>query len=383
MSTGPAAEDQGASGYGRSEPANRAIPGLSPDVLSLMMKLHDGGIQGVVCDQLDKGCVTVCGSSDNEVEANIGRFQSAYHSIVGKMKTDLVQYHSTVDHASVTKAVNDLNQKYKECVLILPPGTGTVRIVSSVPRQLDQAKVELQNSLHAVPPVSVCHGGSDLHIEDSIQLKNYKKITLRKSTLVKEKVIVLVNQVKRDLQCIEGVAVTIDTASCGEVQTELDTKMKKKKGKLGDVVITAGGGTLQCSHVYHIIDPESSEVEHCQAWLEKAMLDILKWGESKSIKSIAFPDLIAGSLSKAAVAKVMIDTILNHKFSSKPAIMADIRIVISDDATYACFAQYFAQQKNELANTSSTSSGDATTVGSASTGTEMSNYPVGMSSTAK
>ena len=304
----------------------------------------------MVFDQLDKGCVTIRGSSAEEVEANIDGFQSAYQSIAGKVLTDVLHCPATVDRVYVNMAVDDLNKRFDQCVLVAPPDMNLVRIVSWSPRQLDQVKLELQKRLSPAAPVAVVsHGGNHLPLEDSMQLKDYRKLTLKKSVLTKERTCVLVSSVKCDLQCTEGVAAEIDDASCGEVQAALEKEMKRKRGKLGEVVSTAGGGTLQCDYVFHIIEPESSETADWEAWLRTAVLSVLKMGDKKCVKSMAIPDLCAGGLKKDAVARVMIDAILGYQFKTKSAGMADIKIVVSNDATYQCFAQHFSQRKNELA----------------------------------
>ncbi|KAL5471244.1 hypothetical protein EMCRGX_G029339 [Ephydatia muelleri] len=355
--TGPIAEDPGASGY-TSNGTSRNITGLSPDVLYLMTKLPEGEIEGVKYDQLDKGCVAVSGSSTGEVDSTIGKFQLVYQNIADKVKVEVVQCPSTLDLASVTKVVESLNRQHKQCVLLQPAGTNAVRIISCAPRQFEQVKVQFQDLLKQpsipsgvlIPAMPAHISDNDSPLEDFIDLKSYRKLTLKRSNIIKEKVHALVSEVKCDLQCTGRVSGAINAASRDVVQTKLDEHLKKKKGKLADdIVVTEGGGTLQCSHVYHIIEPESTDATQCQAWLGKAVSDVLNWGEKKSIKSVAIPDLSAGGLSKDIVAQVMITTILNHKFTCKPAVMSEIRVVLSDDATYACFAHYFAERKKESA----------------------------------
>ena len=357
--TGPTAEDPGASGY-TSNGTIRNITGLSPDVLYLMTKLPEGEIDGVKYDQLDKGCVAVSGLSTGEVDSTIGKFRLVYQNIADKVKVEVVQCPSTLDLASVTKVVESLNRQHKQCVLLQRAGTNAVRIISCAPRQFEQVKVQFQDLLKQpsipsgvlIPAMPAHSSDNDLPLEDFIDLKSYRKLTLKRSNIIKEKADALVSEVKCDLQCTGRVAGAIDAASLDVVQTKLNEHLKKKKGKLADdIVVTGGGGTLQCSHVCHIIEPESTDATQCQAWLGKAVSDVLNWGEKKGIKSVAIPDLSAGGLSKDIVAQVMITTILNHKFTCKPAVMSEIRIVLSDDATYACFAYYFAEWKKESAAT--------------------------------
>ncbi|KAL5471247.1 hypothetical protein EMCRGX_G029342 [Ephydatia muelleri] len=299
--TGPTAEDPGASGY-TSNGTSRNITGLSPDVLYLMTKLPEGEIEGVEYDQLDKGCVAVSGLSTGEVDSTIGKFQSVYQNVADKVKVEVVQCPSTLDLASVTKVVESLNCQHKQCVLLQPAGTNAVRIISCAPRQFEQVKVQFQDLLKQpsipsgvlIPAMPAHSSDNDLPLEDFMDLKSYRKLTLKRSNIIKEKADALVSEVKCDLQCTGRVSGDIDTASLNVVQTKLDEYLKKKKGKLADdIVVTEGGGTLQCSHVCHVIEPESTDATQCQAWLGKAVSDILKWGEKKSMKSVAIPDLSA------------------------------------------------------------------------------------------
>ena len=94
---------------------------LAQQIRQNMTSPGTGEIQRVVCDQSDKGGITVCGSSDMK------NVQSPYQDIERKAMDKEVPYSSTVDHLTAD-----------DCNPNLTPGTSLGRNVSSVPNQPKQ-----------------------------------------------------------------------------------------------------------------------------------------------------------------------------------------------------------------------------------------------------
>ena len=98
-----------------------------------------------------------------------------------------------------------------------------------------------------------------------------------------------------------------------------------------------------------LLDPEPGNysLKDCRRLIEQIIKKALVTAEMNGILSIAFPAISSGiyGVDTGLVAEVIIDTIINHQFTSRPPVLGDIRIVIIDSPTFDCFAKYFNQRK--------------------------------------
>ena len=172
-------------------------------------------------------------------------------------------------------------------------------------------------------------------------------MTLKQSDIVAEDVEVIVNAANVLLSHGPGVAGALDKASGGGLQVISNAYIVAHGPvQMGDVAVTgSGGGALKCKHVYHVVGPRAREYSpmDCRRLIEQIVKKVLVTAEKYGILSIAFPAISSGmfGVDKELVAKVIIDTIINHQFTSRPPVLVDIRIVISDILTFDCFAKYF------------------------------------------
>ena len=146
-----------------------------------------------------------------------------------------------------------------------------------------------------------------------------------------------------------GVAGAINTASCGQVQKYSDRYFSQKGPvAVGQVAYTNAGGNLKCKVVFHAVGPDSSyTTAECERLLTQVINVTMSGAERANHNSIAIPALSSGifGVSKELVAHCIIDTIVNFHFTKAPPVLSDIRIVIIDNPTYSCFAQYFVQKR--------------------------------------
>ena len=323
---------------------------LSPDILSLLAKIPEGDLPGVQYLPQD-GKVHFESRSKEELEDHISKFQTAYQGILGtrRLKVEPVEVPPALDDEKVTQTVASFNEQYSHCVFVYYKDPRVVKIVSTSSRQFDQAKKMLLESLASHPASNISAKVKFSHREEVIALPGGRKLTLKKANIVEEKVDIIVNAANSRLLHGGGVAGAINSASHGEVQKYSD-RYTSRKGPVpvGQVVYTNAGGNLKCKLVFHAVGPDTSyTTTECQRLLIQVVNLALLRAEKTNHASIAIPALSSGifGVNKDLVARCVIDAILSFRFTKAPPVLSDIRIVIIDNSTYSCFAQYFVQKQ--------------------------------------
>ncbi|KAL5489652.1 hypothetical protein EMCRGX_G018770 [Ephydatia muelleri] len=194
----------------------------------------------------------------------------------------------------------------------------------------------------------------------AMKICGHRVLTLKQSDIVAEDVEVIVNAANKDLDHAGGVAWALNRASGGGLQKVSNAYITTRGPvQMGDVAVTAsGGGALKCKHVYHVIGPRATEYSpnDCKRLIEQVVEQVLIAAEKNGIPSISFPAISSGifGVAKELVAEVIIDTIINHQFTSRPPVLGDIRIVINDSSTFECFAKYINQKKRGVTTSTPT-----------------------------
>jgi len=326
---------------------------LSPDILALLEKVPEGDLPGVQYDP-KAGMVRFESRSKEELEDHISKFQTAYQGILGarRLKVEPVEVPPALDDEKVSQTVAVFNKQYNQCVFVYYKDPRVVKVVSTSSRQFDQAKKMLVESLASQPASSISAKVKFSHREEVIGLPGSRKLTLKKANIVEEKVDTIVNAANSRLQHGGGVAAAINNASHGQVQ-KYSNRYISQKGPVpvGQGAWTNAGGTLKCKFVFHAVGPDSSHTAtECERLLTQVVNLALLRADKANHTSIAIPAISSGifGVSKDLVARCVIDTILNFRFTKPPPVLSDIRIVIIDSPTYSCFARYFVQKRELL-----------------------------------
>ena len=322
------------------------LTNLSPDVLYLLEKLPDGDIEGVVYKPSE--CTAIIqGPTPEAVDECVTKFQSAYQKTIStaQFKAEDIQLVPILDSNFVLYFVAKLNSKHNQCVFIHMEEKQLVRLICSSPRQFDIAKKDLKECLDIAksskrkPPLF------------AMKFCSHRVLTLKESDIVAESVEVIVNAANEHLSHGSGVAGALDKASGGGLQDVSNAYIAARGPvQMGGVAVTAsGGGALKCKRVYHVVGPKAADYspKDCRRLIEQIVKKALVTAEKNGVLSIAFPAISSGvfGVDTGLVAEVIIDTIINHQFTSRPPVLGDIRIVIIDSPTFDCFAKYFNQRK--------------------------------------
>ena len=334
----------------------KPLTNLSPDVLYLLEKLPDGDIEGVVYKPSE--CTAIIqGPTPEAVDECVTKLQSAYQNAIAsnQLKVEEVPHAVPLDPDWLLFVAAKLNVRHNQCAFIYMEDKCAVKLISNSPRQFDAAKKELISYLdkmkspkHKLPPLF------------AMKICGHRVLTLKQSDIVAEDVEVIVNAANKDLDHAGGVAWALDRASGGGLQKVSNAYITTRGPvQMGDVAVTAsGGGTLKCKHVYHVIGPRATEYspKDCRRLIEQVVEQVLIAAEKNGIPSISFPAISSGifGVAKELVAEVIIDTIINHQFTSRPPVLGDIRIVINDSSTFECFAKYINQKKRGVTTSTPT-----------------------------
>ena len=333
----------------------KPLTGLSPDVLYLLEKLPDGDIEGVVYKPSE--CTAIIqGPTPEAVDECVTKLQSAYQNAIAsnQLKVEEVPHAVPLDPDRLLFVAAKLNARHNQCAFIYMEDKCAVKLISNSPRQFDAAKKELISYLdkmkslkHKLPPLF------------AMKICGHRVLTLKQSDIVAEDVEVIVNAANKDLDHAGGVAWALNTASGGGLQKVSNAYIATHGPvQMGDVAVTGGGGALKCKHVYHVIGPKAEEYspKDCRRLIEQVVEQVLITAEKNGIPSISFPAISSGifGVAKELVAEVIINTIINHQFTSRPPVLGDIRIVINDSSTFECFAKYINQKKRGVTTSTPT-----------------------------
>ena len=314
-----------------------AHPDLLPDVLAIMEKVPAGQIPGV--NYWPKTGTIYIDKNANKDDV-VSKFQKEYQNIITgkKLKVEDIDVPNDIPEASISKFVEDFNNRYSCCVFSFVKDRRVIKIISTSSRQFDQAKKHLSEQLQSMASCFV-------PIDES------RVLTLKKSDIVLEEVDVLVNAANGMLNHAGGVALAIDRASGGAVQRHSNKIMrglkKRREFEVGSVVTTDAGGRLKCKHVIHAVGPTKSHRNPGEI-LRRLTWSILKEAQKLKARSIAIPAISTGifNVDNNLVANCILDIILNgYKYPPKSPLISDVRVVIINDSTYQCFFNYLRQLK--------------------------------------
>ena len=331
----------------------RVFSNLNPDALALVQKLS-GEIHGIEY-HVSEGSVHIQLEGECEAEEAITKFQDEYKKVVARrLRAENVVIPATRSKEEVETQIAKFEEKYTYCAFVLDEEKRHVRVISQA-RQFDQAKKFLEEALQKPLESSAAKISTTISDIVVVRLSHDRTLTLKKSDISKEKADSLVNAANGQLIHGGGVAGALNKASDGQLQKYsfklMDTKRKGEEIPVGEVAVTHGGGSLQCSFVIHAVGPESrkhspAESEH---FVKCAVHNTLRAAEKYNASSIALPALSCGlfDVSKDLMAHSIIDTIIRFKYSKPPPVLSDIRIVIYDEPTHSCFAPYFTQLEKQ------------------------------------
>ena len=169
-----------------------------------------------------------------------------------------------------------------------------------------------------------------------------RRLSLKQANIAGERADVIVNA-SSDLFLDSGVTWSLNEASGGALEKQISRIKSVEMGE-GSVICTQGGGALQCKSVIHAFGSSYFRED----FYSTLVTNILKKAEQLNACSVALPAISAGKFSfdRGDVARVMVDTILRHRFTKPPPILSDIRIVILDHPTYDEFAENFMKKLN-------------------------------------
>ena len=189
------------------------------------------------------------------------------------------------------------------------------------------------------------------HFAISDDSKLTRKVIIKLSDIVQEKVDVIVNAANMELLHNKGVAAAIDKASGGIVQKESKNFMHPRKLlSAGSAVATVAGGALKCKYIVHAVGPIAAiHVKQCDELLKKTCVQAMEIAKTLGTISIAFPPISSGrrcGVKTELVADVMLSTLCS--FRCKPTLLSDVRIVIIDKPTFDVFMNVFHRKLQSL-----------------------------------
>ncbi len=308
------------------------------DILALLNKLPDGKIPGV---HYFPGEEIVYIEKEDSAK-KISKYQSAHQKVRERMKVEVIPLPPESSGEEICSLLSSENSKCSRCVFTYDDSVKSMKVISISSRQLDQAKQILLERCQFNPAGCL-----------TLPLAQRRRLTLKKSDIVKEQVDIVVNAANGRLQHAGGVALAIDRASGGAVQRYSDRYMKHYgEIRVGNVAVTGAGGALKCRYVIHAVGPIASDynIYDCKALLEEVTNNILRAAEEKEVSSIAIPAISSGiyGVDKNLVAQCLVDSISSFRFSAPMPVLSDIRIVIIDEPTYRCFADYIQKKQDKL-----------------------------------
>ena len=168
-------------------------------------------------------------------------------------------------------------------------------------------------------------------------------VTVKKGDMIKESADVIVNAADSHLQHRSGgLAGALDIASNGELQKHCDLYcMSSGPVPTGKAVVTAAGGKLKCEYVIHAVGPRAYDCKdnaECQKLIFDAITNCLEQARKLEAVSIVFPALSTGlyAVKPDISAQAMFRAITSFSYRNAKHLK-DIRIVLLNERTYACF----------------------------------------------
>ena len=316
-----------------------AISGLNQDVLLFMAKVTEGNIEGAQYNP-STGEVIITRPTKEEVELCRTKFVALYESLLppcpNHVRTSSVQVPPERDVQTVDSIIARMNQQHTQCVLY-PESPHQVKIISNSVEKLSCAKVQLQ-SLLPIPAT------------DTFPLEGGRNLTIKKGNIGIENTAALVCPSNSRLQHTSGVASDINEASQGTLQKKLDNIMQQCEAlTVGNIVMVVGGGALKSKNVYHVVLPDMiCGTRTSYSVMHDIVLKLLGYIETHKIQSITLPLLTSEVFSdKSVVAKVMVEAIIDNKFSTKLPVLSNIVLCVASEADFIFLTRYLYQKKIE------------------------------------
>ena len=316
-----------------------AISGLNQDVLLFMAKVTEGNIEGAQYNP-STGEVIITRPTKEEVELCRTKFVALYESLLppcpNHVRTSSVKVPPERDVQTVDSIIARMNQQHTQCVLY-PESPHQVKIISNSVEKLSCAKVQLQ-SLLPIPAT------------DTFPLEGGRNLTIKKGNIGSENTAALVCPSNSRLQHTSGVASDINEASQGTLQKKLDNIMQQCEAlTVGNIVMVVGGGALKSKNVYHVVLPDMiCGPRTSYSVMHDIVLKLLGYIETHKIQSITLPLLTSEVFSdKSVVAKVIVEAIIDYKFSTKLPVLSNIVLCVASEADFIFLTRYLYQKKIE------------------------------------
>ena len=289
------------------------------------------------------------------VEFQLARLQSrmermcsditqAYKAEIEELRIRL--HVQTEEMQTIKEELNDLKKDHDQFVASIPS-------VYSSSVHSDGASLPVEKSKINQSPALTSAGGKKFLNSNifgnkgdnngMIVLPGGRTVTVKKGDMIKESADVIVNAADSHLQHSGGLAGALDTASNGELQKLCDLYcMSLGPVPTGKAVVTAAGGKLKCKHVIHAVGPRAYECKdnaQCQKFIFDAITNSLEQACKLKAESIVFPALSTGlyAVKPDISAHAMFHAITSFSYKNAKCLK-DIRIVLFDKPTYACFA---------------------------------------------
>lgn len=313
------------------------INGLNRDVLCFMANVSEASIEGVRYSPAT-GEVVITKPTMEEVELCRTKFTALYESLVvpspNHVRATSVELPSGMDAESV---IASMNRQHGQCVLY-PEDRDHIKILSCSEEQLSSATKQLQ-SLLLVPSA------------DTFSLQDGRRLTVRKGKIETESAGALVCPSNSRLQHTSGVAAQMNEASLGTLQKKSDSIIMQQREplKVGNIVMVPGGAALKCKNVYLVILPDA----HCgpktsYSVVQEIVVKLLGYVEKHKIQFMVLPLFVSEVFfDKNIVAKLMVESIIDYKFGTKPPVLSDLIICVSEDADFVFLTRYLYQKKVE------------------------------------
>ena len=333
---------------------NNIYKDLNSDVLLLMSKVTV--IHGLIYYP-NEGCVEVTATDPEEREKVVSKFQESYQHIAGsnnQFKVDTIELPPTFNPEEIPRVLETFNQRYQQCYFCYMETCRSIKIISKSSRQFEQSQKLLKDEISGIKTV--------LGDNTVLVLPGGRTVTVKKGDMIEESADVIVNAANDQLQHWGGLARALDVASNGELQKHCDVYLRTH-GPIptGEVTVTAAGGKLKCKKVIHAVGPIASEWvsnAQCQKLIFDAITNSLKLANKLKAVSIVLPALSTGvyAVKPDISAQAMFNAITSFTYR-KPECLKDIRIVILDKPTYACFVNELPRWRSNTKSTTTTPPG--------------------------
>ena len=315
----------------------KVIGGLDPNTVAILSKHKIGELKGAIYGDPDPCSITVLASPNEPLATRITLVMQAYRHFTNtySFTLDFVIVPGNYPKHELEDILKTYNKSYPHCNLTFNEDLCLVQIVSINQPSLTQAKLQL-----------------DHEIRFTIFLPGNRKLSLKKTDIIKEPVTVLVNPANKRLQLNGGLAKVVNIASGGKMQQYCDEYVKNK-GILDEcgLMKTPAGGDLKCKWVIHVVSPDGSR--YTSNKVQSKMIDLLSRCLAQADKlgaySIAIPAIGTGHLNvnRKLAANAFITAVLDYDYLNDETLR-EVSICIIDERTFSEFAEVFLERKADI-----------------------------------